>query len=75
MIKYGANVNAKGTLGRTPLMVAQDNGHKDLAAFLISKGTNVNAQRGAFGRTALSIAQEKGHTEIVELLERAGAKK
>ena len=42
-IADGADVNAKGDIGRTPLHWAANEGHKEIAELLISEGADVNA--------------------------------
>jgi ankyrin repeat protein len=42
-LKEGAGVNSKNELGKTPLMIALEANNTELAAFLISKGAEVNA--------------------------------
>jgi len=65
----GADVNAKNRGGVTPLLMAADKGHKEIAELLISKGADV--RRGYV--TPLHRAAYHGHKEIVELLIVAGA--
>jgi len=43
LIAQGANVNAKDSLGWTPLHWATMNDHVETARLLIEKGANVNA--------------------------------
>ena len=42
LIKVGADVNKKDTLGRTPLMAAVESGHHECADLLIQAGADVN---------------------------------
>jgi len=72
LIAKGADVNAKGNWGWTPLHSAVY-GHKDIVALLIAKGADVRARDGS-GRTPLAYAQNEGYTEIVELLRQHEAK-
>jgi ankyrin repeat protein len=65
----GADVNAMNRGGVTPLLMAADKGHKEIAELLISKGADV--RRGYV--TPLHRAAYHGHKEIVELLIVAGA--
>lgn len=59
--------------GRTPLHVAAQWGHRDLADILIDAGVSIVALDGR-GRTAGDLAFHVGHMGVVELLEtRAGA--
>jgi ankyrin repeat protein len=70
----GANVNARGNNGLTPLhkLVQGRQCRVHIAALLIERGADVNA-KDDMGRTALMIATEQGHTGIVELLKKHGA--
>jgi ankyrin repeat protein len=68
LLKYlfedqGAKLNTKNEF----LIVASKNGHKDIVAFLLEKGIDIN-QQDERGKTALIWASEQGHEEIVKLL-------
>jgi ankyrin repeat protein len=52
LIRYGANVNAKDGLGRTPLHVAVS--HCEVLEVLLKAGADPNA-RNAFGETTLHL--------------------
>ena len=65
----GADVNAKGEEGETPLHTAVSNDHKEIAELLIKEGANVNAKYKN-GFTPLDLA--KGET--ADLLRKHGAK-
>ncbi len=60
--------------GLTPLYIACQNGHKDVADLLLQAGADKDKAFGN-GRTPLYIASQKGQKDIVELLLRAGADK
>lgn len=53
-------------------MFAANNGHADVAAFLISKGATVDAA-AKDGRTALQIAQVAAAEDVIKVLTDAGA--
>ncbi|KAM0513647.1 hypothetical protein ACHAPE_007697 [Trichoderma viride] len=57
--------------GRTSLSYAAENGHNDIAQFLLAKGANAQSG-GSQGRTPLHWAALKGHPGIVQLLLAAG---
>jgi ankyrin repeat protein len=69
LLKYlfedqGAKLNTKNEF----LSVASKNGHKDIVAFLLEKGIDINQTDKVYGRTALIWASSYGHVEIVKLL-------
>jgi ankyrin repeat protein len=67
-----ALVNAADQDGQTPLHLAADKGHRQVAACLIEAGADVNAR--ATGQiTPLHRAVIKGHWAVVQLLLDAGA--
>ena len=68
----GADPNARGRRGWTPLMHAADKGYKLLVPPLLKAGAKPDIQ-AADGATALFIAALHGRSGIVELLMKAGA--
>ena len=66
----GAEVNARNQWQQTPLHLAADTGHTDLARLLIEKGAEVNAKDDE-QQMPLHWAANNGYTEIVKLLEDA----
>jgi ankyrin repeat protein len=66
-------VSSKDTNGLTPLHVAADWGHKDVAELLLAKGADVNA-KVKDGETPLDMAAFDGHKDVVELLLASKAK-
>ncbi|MDB4686662.1 ankyrin repeat domain-containing protein, partial [Akkermansiaceae bacterium] len=60
------------TDGRTPLHLAAEYGHKEIASLLLRKGAQVDSGNWS-DKTALHYAAEKGHIEIIELLLSKGA--
>lgn len=73
LLSKGADVNAKSSAGRTPLLDALSFGHPDLVPLLVANGADVNAA-DSLRRTPVSIAIKGGYTEIVSLLRQHGAK-
>ncbi|TMW58765.1 hypothetical protein Poli38472_006910 [Pythium oligandrum] len=66
------NLNYHNSDGWTPLMIATRHNHKDIVAFLIHSGADVEA-RGIDSPTALCVAAGNGHLKIVQLLVDSGA--
>lgn len=61
------DINATDVAGRTPLILASQNGHSKAVRVLIEKGANINKQ-DASTNSALSIAFMREYNEIVDLL-------
>ena len=74
LIAEGADVNAEGIGGMTPLFAAANTigGHKEIVELLIANGADVDA-KDMVGRTPLHRAVGEDHKEIVELLIANGA--
>ena len=74
-IAAGTDVNAQpvGPPFETPLVLAVDSGHKEIAELLIDKGVDVNAVGGLLGWTPLHWAASEGRKEVAELLIAKGA--
>jgi ankyrin repeat protein len=73
----GADVNAKGKYGRTPLHYAATRGLKKIIELLIARGADVNTkiEVGDYkGQTPLDGAIQWNHTEIADLLRKHGGK-
>ena len=69
LIANGADVNARGMMGWTPLSWAAN---KEIAELLIAKGADVKAKTD-FEYTPLHWAAVSGHKEVAELLIANGA--
>ena len=68
----GIDVNAKNQFGGTPLHFAAKQGHKNLAALLITEGADTNAK--AYDKsTPLHSAVISGYKEVAEQLIANGA--
>ena len=72
LIAAGADVNAKTSLGRTPLLRALSKRHGKYVKILIEAGADVNLE-DADGITPLSTAALKGQQKYMELLLTLGA--
>jgi len=62
-----------GENGETPLITAIREWHGDVAAYLISKGADVN-YKDCNGNTPLSVAKEEKRQDLIEMLLKNGAK-
>ena len=62
-----------GENGETPLITAIREWHGDVAAYLISKGADVN-YKDCRGNTPLSVARKEKRPELIEMLLQNGAK-
>lgn len=81
LIEKGAQLNAfdsdeswrTGSVGRTPLHYAAEDGYTAVARLLLDRGANVNMPDGYYGRTPLYDAARHGRTPTAELLLDRGA--
>jgi len=67
-----ALANAKDLSGRTPLRLAIQRGHKDLAGLLLACGADIN-DRNDWGETPLHWVARRGQASAVKLLLEYGA--
>ncbi|PXF43268.1 hypothetical protein BWQ96_06995 [Gracilariopsis chorda] len=72
LVKAGAELEARGSSGSTPLHLAAWNGSVDAARELVSCGANVEARSNS-GRTPLMFAARQGSTEMIGTLVELGA--
>lgn len=69
LIAAGADVNARGELGITPLHLAASRGDGALCDLLVSHGADLSAQM-TDGTTVSGIAEARGHGELAARLQR-----
>jgi ankyrin repeat protein len=67
LLAGGANVDARQTGGRTPLMLAAATGNIAVVRVLLDARADVNAEDSE-GKSALQLAQAGGHADVTELL-------
>ncbi len=71
VLQRGANINARGPDGDTPLLIAVRRDDRVFVRHLLDRGADpfvIDAQ----GKTALAIAEELGHADVARLLRRQG---
>ena len=72
-IKRGANVNQRGPLPYTMLMVAAGRGYVQITDLLLSAGADVHALDSSLGASALHKAAQSGVVDVARLLLDHGA--
>ena len=65
LLKCGADVDAPGMWGRTPLLFASEWGHLEVVRWLLEHGADVNAKDEVDSWTSLHLAASAGHFEVV----------
>ncbi|HTL48089.1 MAG TPA: ankyrin repeat domain-containing protein [Verrucomicrobiae bacterium] len=73
LISQGLDVNIRGDLEMTPLMLAAQDGRLEVVKLLLQHGADVNAQN-IVGQTALRLASLKEHHDVMLHLRQYGAK-
>lgn len=73
LVAQGHSVNRDSGSGDTPLFSAVKGRNADVAAFLLSRGANVNARNSLGGKSPLMEAANSGDIEMLKLLLAQGA--
>uniref|UniRef100_A0A1I8JCA3 ANK_REP_REGION domain-containing protein n=1 Tax=Macrostomum lignano TaxID=282301 RepID=A0A1I8JCA3_9PLAT len=73
LLRAQADVNRRQEAGATPLFLAAEFGHANVAKLLLQNGANADLPRWDSGDAPLHIACDKGHTAVVDRLIAAGA--
>lgn len=71
--QHAAMIDERDSAGRTPLMLAVEQGQLDLVRILLGRGADPNAADQA-GLTPLKRAEQKGFADIASALKQAGAR-
>ncbi len=72
LLERGADINARDSNGTTPLLLAIQWGHPEIAKFLIARGADVHLKNNK-GVTPLHAATQYHSADVVEALKAAGA--
>ncbi|XP_056408594.1 ankyrin repeat domain-containing protein 50-like [Hyla sarda] len=72
LIANGAFTDAQCSQGATPLCIAAQEGHYELARVLLEEGNASPFHSDHYGRTPIKVAAKGGHEAIVHLLESHG---
>jgi ankyrin repeat protein len=67
LLASGADVNARGGGGYTPLHLAASRGNADAVSRLLARGADATMRTGD-GRTAADVARERGHATVAARL-------
>jgi ankyrin repeat protein len=71
LLENGANINDRDTIDQTSLIIAAQNGCKDIVKMLLDAGADIH-HRNDQGENALISAAQEGHIDTVKLLLEAG---
>lgn len=67
ILNTGSDINAKNSIGKTPLTLAVEQKNLEIVKLLLSKSANINGRDGN-GKSPVEIAAEQGSLDIVEFL-------
>jgi ankyrin repeat protein len=68
LLDNGANIEAKNTEGKTPLIRALSRGHENIVFMFLDAGADINARNKINGSTSLHKTASYGHTAVIQLL-------
>lgn len=68
LLTTGVNVNAKNSLGLTPLMMAAALGNAPITKILLEQGADVTILDSVMGTSALHFAAQGGNVEVGQLI-------
>ena len=68
LLRNGADANAQGRWGWTPLLFASELGHFQIVRRLLERGADVNAKDKNDDSTSLHLSASAGHFEVVRTL-------
>ncbi len=71
LLAQGVDIEGRSLHYKTPLMSAAENGHKDVALYLIRKGANINAHNNTV--SVLMCAITPDNTDLIQILIKHGA--
>ena len=69
LLRFNADVNARGDMGLIPLHWAASNGNLDIVKVLIEHGAD-KSLRDEFGDLPIDWAKRNGHSKVVKFLNR-----
>ena len=65
LLRNGADVNAQGRWGHTPLLSSSESGHVEVVRWLLEHGADANAKDEDDDLTSLHLAASEGHFDVV----------
>ena len=72
LLYKNANIDKGNSYGISPLCIALENGHHDVALYLIAQGANCFESNKKNGKKPIHIATQKGLIDIIEILLQKG---
>jgi ankyrin repeat protein len=69
LFSLGANIDCTDGSGKTPLLLALEEGRFEIAEYLIKKGCNVNAVDG-LGQSALQFVANSSQSDCIRMVDK-----